>query len=125
MRLNPRLRITIALLLAWMLPLQGAWAMSGCAGFDSAKTAPQNFVARQAGAAGTESPAAPQHEHCGHGSATPHQHGCGANCCAAAIATTRVPWAAPRSAAPEIALPMTWPSPVVELDRLDRPPRSV
>jgi hypothetical protein len=125
MRLNSRLRISIALLLAWMLPLQGTWAMSGCAGFDPAKATSQNLVEQHSVAAGAKSPAATQHEHCKHASGTPLQHHCGANCCAAAIATARVLWVAPRSPAPAISVAVIWPSPTVEFERLDRPPRSV
>jgi hypothetical protein len=104
MRLNRRLRITLALLLAWMLPQQGAVAMPDCAQFESA---------------------APQHEHCVHGAAAIHQHGCSTHCCAAAIAYAHILWAAPRSAAADIAVAVLCPSPTVELDRLDRPPRSI
>jgi hypothetical protein len=107
--MNRRLRITMALLFTWMLPLQGAGAMPGCAHFDAAHSAAQGSI---------------EHAHCKHGSAAAHPHGCGGTCCAAAIPTTRVPWTAPRGAAPDIAVALIWPSPTVELDRLDRPPRS-
>jgi hypothetical protein len=55
MRLTQKLRIAIALLLAWVLPLQGAAAMHGCARAES-----QILSLQQTPAAGLASPEAPQ-----------------------------------------------------------------
>jgi len=122
---KPRLRITCALLLAGMLSLQGAAAMPDCGQFDSTRPDSPSAGPHDPVVAGAEMPTTPQHEHCVHGAAATHQHGCSAHCCAVAIAYTQILWAAPRSAAPDIAAAVLWPSPTVELDRLDRPPRSV
>jgi len=113
-------KVAIALLFAWILALQGPVAMSNCAEFESS-----NAVAQGA-------PAAETH-HCVHdsgavhrpSSGAGHQHGCSAHCCGALVASTPALWAPPRSAASDISAAVIWPSPAVELDRLDRPPRSL
>jgi hypothetical protein len=113
-------KIAIALLFAWMLALQGAVAASNCTEFETS-----HVVAQSA-------PAAEAH-HCVHdsgavhrpGAGASHQHGCSAHCCGALVASTQAFWAPPRSAAADISAAVIWPSPTVELDRLDRPPRSL
>jgi len=113
-------KIAIALLFAWMLALQGAVAMSTCAEFgssnpvvQSARVAETHHCVPDSGAVHRQS------------SGAGHQHGCSAHCCGALVASTPALWAPPRSAAADISAAVIWPSPAVELDRLDRPPRSL
>jgi len=115
-----KLKVAIALLFASILALQGTVAMSSCAQLEAG-----NAVAQSAPADGTH--------HCVHdsgeshrrGAGASHQHGCAAHCCGALVASTQTLWVAPRSTAADISAAVTWPSPAVALDRLDRPPRSL
>jgi hypothetical protein len=115
-----KLKLAIALLFAWMLALQGAAAMSNCTEFESS-----HAVAQSAPADGTHHCVHDSGADHRHGSGASHQHGCSAHCCGALVASTPAFWAAPRSAAADISAAVIWPSPAVELDRLDRPPRSL
>jgi hypothetical protein len=96
--------VKLTLLLALIMPLQGLAAAWGCVSLDAASAAAQTHCAHETGTA---------QEH----------HNCGMGCCAAAIALIPLPWAAPRTAGPDILLPLRWLPASVVPDRLDRPPR--
>ena len=114
------LRLGFALLLTLMLPLQGYAAMPACAQHDGS-----NSSAAGAPPAGTGVAASPtgQH-HCQHAS-TASRHRCDNCCCGAAIALTPTQWIAPLLSAPQVSSTPLWSPPMVALDRLDRPPRSL
>jgi hypothetical protein len=94
--------MTLVLLLALILPLQGFAAAWSCSGhYTGHHHCPNDSGKPQGGA---------QHHHCG-------------TCCAAAIALVPFDWTAPRSASPEACLPSHRSPLKVALDRIDRPPR--
>jgi hypothetical protein len=107
MGLNATHRAGFALLFALLLPLQGYAAMPDC---------PRH---ERAAAAAT----APLH--CAGGTAAIHRHGCGNDCCGAAIALWPVHFIAPLLPAPQISVAAPGFPPQGLLDRLDRPPRPV
>jgi len=116
MRLHPRNFPIVALLLAWLLPLQGFAAISGCAQQTSAQHH-RHAIQQHAWMA---------HEHCtGHGTqgASVQHHGSCADCCMAAVAQTTSDWTPPRAETPALSLPQFRALIMTTLDRLDRPPR--
>jgi hypothetical protein len=98
--------MTLALLLALILPLQGFAAAWSCSAHDTGESAARHHCPNDSGKPQSGEP----HHHCG-------------TCCAAAIALVPFSWTPPRSANPEASLPSHRPPPTVALDRLDRPPR--
>jgi hypothetical protein len=96
----------LVVLLALFLPLQGLAAAWSCETLQSAS--PVHAA----------SPA----QHCPHGLGAVQHHDCG-TCCLAAIAAAPLRIALPRSR-PDMFFPRLSAAPTVELDRLDRPPRS-
>jgi len=101
--------MTLVLLLALILPLQGFAAAWSCTAQDTGAAAAHHHCADDSGKpqGGGE-----QHHHCG-------------TCCAAAIALMPFRWTVPRSTSSEASLPPHRSPPKVALDRLDRPPRPI
>jgi hypothetical protein len=113
MRPNPSTWPIVALLLAFLLPLQGFAAISGCA-----QPTPAQYARHQTRIA---------HEHCAEhpaqDSAVQH-HGCCSDCCMAAMAQATPDWTPPRAETPQLSLPALRTPLMICLDRLDRPPRT-
>jgi hypothetical protein len=99
--------VTLVLLLALILPLQSFAAAWSCSSHESGAAVVHHHCANDSG---TTQSGGEQHHHCG-------------TCCAAAIALVPFHWTAPRSASPEVSLPLHRSPPKLALDRLDRPPR--
>jgi len=109
--MQPRriLKLGFALLLAVILPLRGYAAVANCAAdADSGRAVAVHGV---------------HPSHCAHGAGALHSHGCGNDCCGAAIVLTPARWLVPRTPALGVSARIIWPSPLLALDRLDRPPR--
>ena len=125
MRLNLKLRMGFAMLVALLLPLQGYAAMPVCT--TGAAAAPMQAAAAPMHAAETpmHAGAATAAGHDCAGANTVHRHGCNQCCCGAAIVLAPVDFIAPHFGVPEIASAPIAPSPEGALDRLDRPPRFV
>ena len=130
MKPHRALRAAIALLFAWILPLQGFAVVSPCAQHRAADAPTINAVAPNGQAAapdGVETADAPAVEHCtpAAGAArhlNPHFN-CGDHCCCAAMALAPLRWVAPRSPTPDSPVALFRSTPASFLDRLDRPPR--
>jgi hypothetical protein len=98
--------MSLVLLLALILPLQGFAAAWSCSAHATGESGAHHHCPNDSG----KLQGGEQHHHCG-------------MCCAAAIALVPFSWTAPRSVSPEASLPPHSPPPKVALDRLDRPPR--
>jgi hypothetical protein len=103
------LKLGFALLLAVILPLRGYAAMANCV--------PDAESGRAVATHGVHL------SHCAYGAGALHPHGCGNDCCGAAIALTPARWIVPHTSPLGISAGIIWPPPLLALDRLDRPPR--
>jgi hypothetical protein len=101
--------MTLALLLALMLPLQGFASAWSCSAQESGSAAEHHHCADDLGKTPTSGE---QHHHCG-------------TCCAAAIALMPFRWTPPPAVRSAASLPFNGSPPKIALDRLDRPPRPV
>jgi len=97
-------RFKLALLLALLLPAQGFAYAPACSPFDGMPAA--------------------HHEHCAPTTGAAQHHGCGACCCAIAVATAPLRFLAPPSTRFDVASPAALSPPKGLSDRLDRPPRT-
>jgi len=107
MRFQRLSKLLLTLLLAASLPLR-VYAAAPC----DSPPARAGHTAPAAAHPGT---------HCEHGS--PSGHGVACDCCCVAVASASPSWAPPHDPAPAVQVRQLRHSPILTLDRLDRPPR--
>jgi hypothetical protein len=108
MRLHGLSKLLLTLLLAASLPLR-------------VYAAPCDSTVARTVHNGHTSLAAHQGGHCEHGSTSGHGAAC--DCCGVAVAAAPPSWAPPHDPASAVLAQLRGHSPILALDRLDRPPR--
>jgi hypothetical protein len=117
MRSHRLSKFLLTLFLAASLPLRVYAAMGPCEPpMAHADRNAQSDASRTA-----EAPAAHHGTHCEHGS--PSGHGAACDCCCVGVAAAPPSWALPPDPAATACARLLRHSPILTLDRLDRPPR--